>query len=389
MMWSIGLQRQITANLAVEAAYVGNRGVWWQAGAMIDPNRITPAILSKNNLDISKAEDRTLLNSQLSSPLAISRGFGTPPYPAFSRNLTVSQALRPYPMFTGINVIWAPLGNTWYDSLQVKVTKRYSYGLDLTAAYSWQKELTLGSGETEDAAFFALNASINNTLDRNVNKYISGYSQPHRLVIGASYRLPAFSNINKVLSWAIRDWSYGVMLTYNSGRPIRVPYAQNKLGDLLKLSTPMNFSFGAVPFGTGTFANRVKGQPLFTADPNCTSCFDPNKDFLLNPAAWSDPLPGQYGTSAAYYDDYRSRRAPQENMALGRTFRLAEKATLNIRVELSNAFNRIRVPGPSASNALATQRRDANGKPTAGFGYMNTGGGTAGRIGQLVARIQF
>lgn len=388
MMWSIQIQREITTNLSVEVAYVGNRGVWWQAGAIIDPNRLTPEILAKNNIDISKAEDRTLLNSPLSSQTAISRGFGNPPYPKFSKNLTVGQALRPFPMFTGINVLWAPLGNTWYDSLQMKVTKRYSHGLDLTAAYTWQKELTLGTGETDNAAFFAINASINNTLDRKVNKYLSGYSRPHRLVIAANYRVPRL-NTNKALSWILRDWTYGAMLTYSSGLPIRVPYAQNQLGTLLKLSTPMNFSFGAVPFGTGTFANRVEGQPLFTADPNCTKCYDPNKDFLLNPAAWSDPPAGQFGKSAAYYDDYRYRRAPQENMSLGRTFPILEKATLNIRIELNNAFNRIRVPNPTSTNAQLTQRRDSTGKPTAGFGFMNAGTGTAGRTGQIVARLQF
>jgi hypothetical protein len=392
MMWSIGLQRQLTTNLAVEAAYVGNRGVWWQAGAINDPNRLTPAILAANHLDISNAADRQLLLSTLNSTLAAQRGFSKPPYAAFSPNLTVNQALRPFPEFTGINVLWYPAGNTWYDSLQAKVTKRYSYGLDLSAAYTWAKELTLGSGETEDAAFFVLNASINNTLDRAVNKYLSGYSRPHRLVIAANYRLPVLKT-NKALSLIVRDWTLGAMLTYSSGMPIRVPYANNALGTLLKLSTPMNFSFGAVPFGTGTFANRVPGQPLFTKDINCTSCFDPNKDLVLNPNAWVDPPAGQFGTSAAYYGDYRNRRAPNENMSLGRTFRMAGErgASLNIRIELNNVFNRIRVPGfgTSSNNAGATARFDATGKPLAGFGYMNTGPGSAERTGQIVARIQF
>jgi hypothetical protein len=300
----------------------------------------------------------------------------------------VNQALRPYPQFTGINVLWSPLGNTWYDSLQVKVTKRYSHGLDLTASYSWQKELTLGSGETEDAAFFVLNASINNSLDRKVNKYLSGYSIPHRLVVAANYRVPTW-NTNKVVSWILRDWTYGLFLTYASGQPIRVPYANNQIGDLLKISTPMNFSFGAIRIGTGTFANRVEGKDLFTTDLNCTSCFDPNKDFVLNKDAWSDPPAGQFGYSAAYYDDYRYRRVPAENMNLGRSFSITERASLNIRIEFTNVFNRIRVPTASSTNALAIQRTDAKGKPTSGFGYINTGPGSTGRMGLIVARFQF
>src|ERR1700688_1900607 len=33
--WSIGIQREITKDLLVEAAYVGNRGVWWTAPGLI------------------------------------------------------------------------------------------------------------------------------------------------------------------------------------------------------------------------------------------------------------------------------------------------------------------------------------------------------------------
>ena len=29
--WSLGFQREITSNLVVDAAYVGNRGAWWVA----------------------------------------------------------------------------------------------------------------------------------------------------------------------------------------------------------------------------------------------------------------------------------------------------------------------------------------------------------------------
>jgi hypothetical protein len=35
--WSIGLQRDITANTLIEMAYVGNRGVWWSGGTPTAP----------------------------------------------------------------------------------------------------------------------------------------------------------------------------------------------------------------------------------------------------------------------------------------------------------------------------------------------------------------
>jgi len=299
----------------------------------------------------------------------------------------VGQALRPFPEFLGVNVLWAPVGNTWYDSLQLKVTKRYSHGLDLTAVYSYQKELTIGA-ETEDPNFFATKPSINNNLDRNVNKYISAYSQPHRFVIAMNYLVPKL-NTNKVLSYVLRDWTIGAMLTYTSGAPIRVPYGYNEIGTLLKLSAPFDFHITGTRIGPGTLANRVEGQPYFTKDLNCNSCFDPNQDFVLNPAAWSTPLAGQYGTSAAFLNDYRARRAPNENLSFGRVFRIAEKADLSFRIEFANAFNRTRIPNPSSDNSNYQVRDPITGQPTAGFGYIDVRSGTQGRTGQIVARIQF
>ena len=50
--WSIGFQREIFKNLVVEASYVANRGVWWQAPALLNLNAITP-------LDSGRASDST------------------------------------------------------------------------------------------------------------------------------------------------------------------------------------------------------------------------------------------------------------------------------------------------------------------------------------------
>ena len=67
-------------------------------------------------------------------------------YPGFPSTQTLLQALRPYPQWNGIPpFLGPPDGNTWYDSLQVKATKRYSHGLSAQLAYTWQKELTNGT----------------------------------------------------------------------------------------------------------------------------------------------------------------------------------------------------------------------------------------------------
>jgi Carboxypeptidase regulatory-like domain/TonB dependent receptor len=133
--WSAGIQRQITTNLMIEAAYVGNRGVWMNAPNMMDLNGITPQRLAAYGLNLANAADRTVLTSRLSSAAAIARGF-TAPYAGFPMNQTVAQSLRPYPQFGNISIQQAPLGNSWYDSLQAKVTKRFSHGLNVQSAFT-------------------------------------------------------------------------------------------------------------------------------------------------------------------------------------------------------------------------------------------------------------
>jgi hypothetical protein len=381
--WSIGIQREIAQNLLVETSYVGNRGVWWTAPALIDVNALTAQRIQSFGLDIGNAADRTLLTSPINSAIAAQRGFGKLPYASFPAGSTVAQSLRPFPQFGTIQYLWSPLGKTWYDSLQAKVTKRFSHGLSATGSFSWQKTLTLAA-ETDPANLGLGSAVVNDVFNLQIDKYLSSFDQPFVFNFAATYTVPAFrfgdGFAAKTVSWVVRDWTVAPYAQYASGLPIQAPAAQNALASLLF---------------RGTFANRNPGVPLFTRDLNC-HCFDPNKDFVLNPAAWSQPAAGQFGTSAAYYSDYRYQRRPVENFGFGRTFRFKERVSLNVRADFINIFNRARMNDPLATNALATQTRGLNGQPTAGFGWISTafGNGPATSIqfprnGTVVARVTF
>jgi hypothetical protein len=77
-------------------------------------------------------------------------------------------------------------------------------------------------------------------------------------------------------------------------------------------------------------------------------------------------------------------------MSFGRVFRIKERASLQVRAEFTNIFNRTEMNNPTATNALATQSRNAAGQNTAGFGYVSTATTfSAPRQGQLVARFTF
>lgn len=365
--WNIALQREITNNMVVEAAYVGNRGAWFRADGLNQFNGISNERLASFGLSLNNPADVTLLGQQISSPAVVARGF-TKPYAAFPNTATLAQSLRPYPQFGDLGSLWAPLGNSWYDSLQVKLTKRYSHGLDLTAAYTFSK--TLATVESHDGAI----VPANDVYNRRNQKSLSNSDQPHVFVTGFNYQLPGFTS-NKVVKAVVGGWTLGGILRYSSGVPIRVPTAQSTLGSIV--------------YRGATNAIRVPGEPLYLKDPNC-GCFDPNKEFILNPAAWANPVNGQWGTAATYYGDYRTARRPDEQLSLGRIFRIKERAMFSIRAEFFNVFNRTYLNNPDSGNAQATQLVGQNGQIVSGFGRINTGSTfLPPRSGQIVARFQF
>ncbi len=378
--FSAGLQREINRNLMVEASYVGNRGVWLLSNGLNDINANTPERLASFGLDINNAADRALLTSRLNAPLAAQRGFNTPPFPGFPLSATVAQSLRPYPQFQTISANGSHLGKSWYDSLQVKATQRVSHGLDFTGAFTWQKELNLGA-ENENGF-----GQIQDVFKRDTNKTVSSFSRPFTFVFATNYRMPQFSNLNRALSVGLRDWQFGAVLRYASGRPIAVPFAQNQLNQLLLRD-------GVGGAANGTRAIRVEGEPLFSKDIN--GSIDPKKDFVLNPNAFRDPAPGEFGGAAPFLDEFRQRRFPMESVSLQRVFRLnalKEGARVQIRVEFDNILNRVILNNPSSNNARATQTRDANGNTVSGFGRIDPAFGFTNnlpRTGQIIAKFIF
>ncbi|HYP07970.1 MAG TPA: TonB-dependent receptor [Bryobacteraceae bacterium] len=358
--WSIGLQREVIPNLTVEAAYVGNRAVWVHAPGLSQPNVLSPERLRAFGLDMNNATDRALLTQRIDASAVVARGF-RPPYEGFPNSANLAQALRPFPQFSSsLEARTAPLGNTWYDSLQVKATKRYSHGLDFTVAFTWQKEL-----ESTGA--------YNDVFNRPNQKSIANGSQPLITVIGFNYEVPRLA-ANNLVNSIVSGWTIGGILRYASGTPIQVPNSQNGLNNQLF---------------QGTVMNRVPGEPLYLKDPNC-GCIDPYKDLILNPKAWVDVPAGQWGTAARYYNDYRNPRVPDEQMSIGRSFRFKERAFFQIRAEFFNVFNRTILfnSNLTTTNPFATSTSNAQGL-SGGFGYFNPTNIGQPRNGQIVARIQF
>jgi hypothetical protein len=399
------MERQFGRDLALEIAYVGNRASWLVSGdqgnlGLQQFNALSYAALASFGLNAHSTADAALLAGTYSAAVKAFPGRFPLPYATFPVSQPLAQALRPFPQYGTIYTEYSPDAKSWYDSMQIKLTKRLSRGLEFLNSFTWSKELDEGT-DTERGR----GAQINNALNRSSNKYLTSSYVPYINSTSITYTAPApplsFVREHFAARELLGGWTIGALLKYQNGQLIRVPGSNpsyTPLGNILE---------------RGTFAQRVPGVPLYLKNPNC-HCFNAgaglNKnpaaagqgvDPVLNYAAWMEPGLGNFSNGAAYDNDYRWQRQPDEEINIGKKFAInvghKEPATLQIRAEFFDIFNRVFYPMPSAGgnfeiNSAAVSAGGANNQTTSAFGVINPANistTTGHRTGQLVARFQF
>jgi hypothetical protein len=379
--WSFSVQREVARDLVVQASYIGNRGIWWPTYAgqpLTNYNFLSTSILSQYGLNLNNPADLATLLAPIGSASA-GRFQNRLPFAGFPLTATVAQSLRPLPQFTTIGLINPPLGGTWYNSLQLTANKRFSHGLQFDFGFTWAKSMDTFAG-TPDVE------------NRALAKGLSNLDQPLVTRVGFTYTSPKWGP--KGVSYAVRDWMVNGFLYYASGTPLAAPTA-NTTGYATSLSQA---TIANVTFQSASHQVRT-GQPLYLQNLDC-HCFDANTAFVLNPAAWANPAPGQFG-SQTYYGDFRGERRPVENFSVGRQFRVRERMSLNIRAEFTNIFNRTYLNNPSLTSPQTAPvcKLSTGGNGTcsqaglqivSGFGSVSTSTVLyPPRTGQLVAQFTF
>lgn len=399
--WSVGFQRELTKDMIVDASYIGNRGIWWNTAGTAAPglNMVTEQLLGRYGFSLGNSADSTLLTRQIGQLSTAQLGTLAQrgvvlPYSNFPTNQTVRQSILPFPQYgSNITPNAAPVGKTWYDSLQVNLTQRFWHGLALNANYTYSKNLD--------------HLTSPDVFNWGLGKSFSGNDQPHQMRFSAQYQLPEFKNSsvaalrNPVVSWVISGWGVGFLMQYQSADRLNRPNSANAL--------PISNWLGRGP-GGGNGAAQIRldanGQPMNPwsvnwvdndgvrrTDPlnvNC-DCFDPTKTQVLNPASWTNIPDGQWANDFSAIRSFRGIRYPAESGNISRNFRIKEGINLNIRVEFQNAFNRIRLPQVNAGGTnFNANPTTANGLFNGGFGTIVPISGTVGaRTGLFVGRITF
>jgi hypothetical protein len=400
LQWSVGIQRELNRNLVVEASYIANRGVWWTAPGLAPLNSISEATIRAYGFnDFTSTTEAALLTTTISSLTTLqrstlaARGITGLPYSGYSTGQNVRQSLRDYPQYNSSGLAGAPLGNTWYDSLQITATQRFSHGLTFNINYNFSKNLELMSSP--------------DVFNRRLGKNLSGNDRPHELRVTAQYQVPRLKDSgmafvsNRFVSAILSDWGVGAYLSYVSAALVGRPSSNlnPNIGQFLGRGPgPAQLKIDPA---TGTYMNPwsvdwVDNSGTRRTDPidiNC-HCFDPTKTIVLNPAAWENIPAGQWGAQQDSLRFFRGFRYPTENANFSRNFRIKEGINFNVRIEFNNVFNRMQLPFPNLGN-FATQPTRFTTGPNAGlysggFGTIVPTSGTNGmRTGTLVGRLTF
>ncbi|MDQ2901404.1 MAG: TonB-dependent receptor, partial [Acidobacteriota bacterium] len=320
--WNFAVQRALPFNLAFEAAYVGNHGV------------AQPVAYNLNAA--------TTLNS----------GFaGQPLYQKFGKKNGVTD------YFTGYS--------SSYNSLQVKLDKRFSNGLALTTAYTYSKAMGM---QSEDSG-------LDDYIDGRRNWRRVNFDRTHYFVQSYVYELP-FGTGQKYLTsgpagYILGGWQVNGILSIATGTPMTFG------GDSGILNAPGNnntlnyFGPGPIPVTKGngrdatwftpTICNFAgNGKPLVTQ-----GCF-------AQPGAENGGKPefGNLGWNVLSGPGFWNLDA-----SLFRNFQIRERMKLQFRAE---GFSVVNTPQWNNPN---TDIKSTN------FGYITGSGGT--RSIQLGAKLIF
>jgi hypothetical protein len=335
--YQFSVQREFSARTSLELAYVGVKGT-----------RLGNGLISINQLDPRYLSLGSLLTQPVTSAAAQAAGIKIP-YTGFTGS--VAQALRPYPQFLNIVNNSNPNGNSTYNALQAKLTKRLGHGLTVQAAYTWAKTLTDGSIAAGGGP------SGEDYYNRKLEKSLSPNDVPQIFVVAYTYELP-FGKGRALLKSGVAaailgGWQLSGIQQYSVGKPVQLT-VNNTL-----------------PLFNGVLRpNLVSGVPMTLDHP------DPLANPWFNKAAFGIPASYQFGSAARSYTDLRAPNSYNESFGLARRILLSEKVALSIRGEFFNAFNRVVFGAPVANVSAAN------------FGRV-TNQANSPRQGQVSARIDF
>jgi outer membrane receptor protein involved in Fe transport len=255
--------------------------------------------------------------------------------------------------------------NSWYNSLQAQVQKRFGSGLLFQVAYTFSKSIT-------DADTQRGNLDL---LDRSFGRGLSQDDTPHRFVASWIYDLPFAKHLTGVRRRLFDGFSFGGIATFASGRPLTVfnPFDTTGDGGALISFADLGSPYRNVdPRSNDSRAFNVDAFQAFGAP-------DANGDYTVLRRGTAGPNQVRVKNGVNNWDLIVSKKTRLWN----------ESSNLELRLEMFNAFNHTQfLDADSNLNHVVFDPVTGLADPLRStFGKFNSA--RESRIIQLGARITF
>jgi hypothetical protein len=314
--WSFGIQRELPGNNTLDLSYVASKGthVYRQRdGNPPDPN------LVQQLLTICGSSDPIInplgcVPSEVSGILLYEGGqgpndFGILPFNAVANNALVQPSYQ------------QSVANSIYNSLQLKVTHRFSHGLQVQGAYTWAHAI---DNSTDPIVPGQGNRTFpRNSRNLNQDRGNSDNDVRHIAVINYLWEVPLGRGkgyLNKgVLGRVFEGMQFSGITTAQGGFPFVIRCTR----DSQRTGIAAWCDQVGDPFASGTNSGAAASLGL--------------KPYFTNPAAFAVPAfggPGNIGRNHIYGPGY-----VDFNVVFSKKTKLAERADLEFRFECYNLFN--------------------------------------------------
>src|SRR5215213_8810570 len=395
--YTFSLQQELFSGTVLTAAYVGSQG---------------------RNLFLRSIANK-ILPGQTTVPNTVSvlpSGFGVVNLANASGQITsVVQPIREFSIINGTSVLnpFAEVdyktsgGEDSYNALQMTLARRITTGLTLNSQYTFSRSFgnTAGSNEARTSAI---------PDDFEADRGYNNFDVRQTFNVSALYKLPfgtgTTHELGRIGNALLGNWEIGGIINARSGLPIEVgitrpdvvmqcaaatcPVTINGVTTTVPNGFVAQLTSGTLPLGfVGVVNTPGGGASRNIRRPNIAPGVNPyqNDDrSLINPAAFSIPLPGTFGDLSR--NALRGPNFRQFDLVLNKRFLIAESMNLEFRTEIFNIFNfaNFAVPSTTLNNALPTITSAgvvSSGSLQPGSGFTQAqAGGTFGLLRQTVER---
>jgi outer membrane receptor protein involved in Fe transport len=315
--WNLAVQHQLTPTIAVEVAYVGNKGthIFAGDGPDYDFNQPTEAGLCLTAGCPNNSTGRSSRSSR---------------QPFFSK-YGWEQSFR----YFGND------SNNNFNSLQVKAEKRFSTGYSFLAHYTWARALN------HDSNYWPVNG--------RVGYGPTDWQRTHVFLLTNIWDLPFgkgkkwLGSPSKVLDYVIGGWQVNAVTTAESGLPYTLGY-QNCGSDIdngpcrvdivgpVRINRDANIAHpDSVPFFTTTGGVALAGYDPVTGQPLAGNTI----------GSYRRPFPGTFGNATR--NSFHGPRFFNTDFSVFKNFVVTEKVKGQFQARWFNLWNDVNLGNPDST----------------------------------------